>query len=310
MTEALFLEAAIQEEQLLEQGKRRLNVSGVLKILGVSRSGYLSWKRRLPSEREKRKSILKERIINIYEDSHQNYGAPKITECLRQEGECIAEKTVGNYMRELGIRAQYIKPYTVTTISSDFSNELKNILEEQFNPEKPDAVWCSDITYIWTFEGFVYLTSIMDLYSRKIISWTLSDTLEARWVIEAVNRAKNARNVNTPLILHSDRGVQYVSSDYIKATAGICRSYSKKAYPWDNACIESFHALIKREWLNRFKIFDYNQAYRLVFQYIDAFYNTVRIHSYCGYLSPNEYEAKYGDKLDELEWQENNSEAC
>ena len=310
MTEALFLEAAIQEEQLLEQGKRRLNVSGVLKILGVSRSGYLSWKRRLPSEREKRKSILKERIINIYEDSHQNYGAPKITECLRQEGECIAEKTVGNYMRELGIRAQYIKPYTVTTINSDFSNELKNILEEQFNPEKPDAVWCSDITYIWTFEGFVYLTSIMDLYSRKIISWTLSDTLEARWVIEAVNRAKNVRNVNTPLILHSDRGVQYVSSDYIKATAGICRSYSKKAYPWDNACIESFHALIKREWLNRFKIFDYNQAYRLVFQYIDAFYNTVRIHSHCGYLSPNEYEAKYWDKLDELEWQENNSEAC
>ncbi|MBB2183528.1 IS3 family transposase [Lachnospiraceae bacterium MD1] len=158
MTEALFLEAAIKEEQLLEQGKRRLNVSGVLKILGVSRSGYLSWKKRLPSKREKRKRIIKERIIDIYKDSHQNYGAPKITECLRKEGEIIAEKTVGNYMRELGIKAQYVKPYTVTTINSDFSNELKNILEEQFNPQKPDAVWCSDITYIWTYEGFVYLT--------------------------------------------------------------------------------------------------------------------------------------------------------
>lgn len=167
MTEALFLEAAIKEEQLLEQGKRRLNVSGVLKILGVSRSGYLSWKKRLPSKREKRKRIIKERIIDIYKDSHQNYGAPKITECLRKEGEIIAEKTVGNYMRELGIKAQYVKPYTVTTINSDFSNELKNILEEQFNPQKPDAVWCSDITYIWTYEGFVYLTSIMDLYSQK-----------------------------------------------------------------------------------------------------------------------------------------------
>lgn len=133
MTEALFLEAAIKEEQLLEQGKRRLNVSGVLKILGVSRSGYLSWKKRLPSKREKRKRIIKERIIDIYKDSHQNYGAPKITECLRKEGEIIAEKTVGNYMRELGIKAQYVKPYTVTTINSDFSNELKNILEEQFN---------------------------------------------------------------------------------------------------------------------------------------------------------------------------------
>ena len=130
------------------------------------------------------------------------------------------------------------------------------------------------------------------------------------WVIEAVNKAKRARNVSTPLILHSDRGVQYVSSDYIKATTGMCRSYSKKAYPWDNACIESFHALIKREWLNRFKIFDYNHAYRLIFQYIDTFYNTIRIHSHCGYLSPNEYEVKYWENLNKLEWQENNSEAC
>ena len=124
MTEALFLETAQCEEQLQEQKERRLNVSGVLKILGVSRSGYISWKKRLPSEREKRKQAIKERIIGIYDESHQNYGAPKITECLRREGECISEKTVGNYMRELGIKAQYIKPYTVTTIDSDFSNDL------------------------------------------------------------------------------------------------------------------------------------------------------------------------------------------
>ncbi len=213
-------------------------------------------------------------------------------------------------MRELGIKAQYVKPYTVTTINSDFSNELKNILEEQFNPQKPDAVWCSDITYIWTYEGFVYLTSIMVLYSRKIIAWTLSNTLEARWVIETVNKAKKARNVSAPLILHSDRGIQYVSTEYIKATIGICRSYSKKAYPWDNACIEAFHALIKREWLNRFKIYDYNQAYRLVFQYIDTFYNTIRIHSHCGYLSPNEYESSYWDKLNKMERKEARYEAC
>lgn len=213
-------------------------------------------------------------------------------------------------MRELGIKAQYVKPYTVTTINSDFSNELKNILEEQFNPQKPDAVWCLDITYIWTYEGFVYLTSIMDLYSLKIIAWTLSNTLEARWVIETVNKAKKARNVSAPLILHSDRGIQYVSTEYIKATIGICRSYSKKAYPWDNACIEAFHALIKREWLNRFKIYDYNQAYRLVFQYIDTFYNTIRIHSHCGYLSPNEYESSYWGKLNKMERKEARYEAC
>ena len=301
MTEALFLEAAEREEQLKEQGERRLNVSGVLKILGVSRSGYLNWKKRLPSQRELRKRALKERILEIYHASHQNYGAPKITECLKKEGETIAEKTVGNYMRELGIKAQYAKPYTITTIDSDFSEELENILDEQFNPAEPDAVWCSDITYIWTFAGFVYLTSIMDLYSRKIIAWVLSDTLEAKWIIEAVTKAQHARKISKPLIIHTDRGRQYVSGDYINVTADMQRSYSKKAYPWDNACIEAFHALIKREWLNRFKIFDYNHAYKLVFQYIETFYNTVRIHSHCGYLSPNEYEDRYRKELKNLE---------
>lgn len=303
MTEALFTETARYEEQLREQAKRRLNVSGVLGILGVSKSGYYSWRKRLPSDREKRRNTLKEKILAIYHESHQNYGAPKITECLRKEGERISEKTVGNYMRELGIKAQYIKPYTVTTVEPDFSSELKNILDERFNPEKPDAVWCSDITYIWTYEGFVYLTSIMDLFSRKIISWVLSDTLEAKWVIEAVEKAKAARGADIPRILHTDRGVQYVCKNYVEATEGMQRSYSKKAYPWDNACIESFHALIKREWLNRFKIFNYNHAYRLVFQYIETFYNTVRLHGHCGYVSPNEYEKTYNRELEKMEKQ-------
>ncbi len=272
----------------------------MLKILGVSRSGYNSFKKRLPSDKSKRKEEIKTKIKEIYDESHQNYGAPKIREILCQNGERIAEKTVGNYMREMGIKAQYIKPYTVTTIDSNFSEKLDNILNENFNPKEPNAIWCSDITYIWTFEGFVYLTSIMDLYSRKIISWVLSTTLEAKWVVEAINKAKKARNVTKPLVMHSDRGIQYTCSSYQNATEGFINSYSKKAYPWDNACIESFHALIKREWLNRFKILDYNHAYRLVFSYIEAFYNTIRIHSHCDYLSPNQYENKYKDDLEKL----------
>ena len=302
MTQALFPAVSEYEEECREQKKRRLNVSGVLKILGVSRSGYLRFKKKVPSDRELRKCVIKERILEIYHDSHQNYGAPKITECLRKEGEIISEKTVGNYMKEMEIKAQYIKPYTITTIDSDFSSKLKNILEENFNPPAPDAAWCSDITYIWTLEGFVYLTSIMDLYSRKIISWVLSDTLEAKWVIEAVSKAKAARKVEKPLVMHTDRGIQYVCKEYINATEGMERSYSKKAYPWDNACIESFHALIKREWLNRFKIADYEHAHSLVFEYIETFYNTVRIHSHCGYISPNEYEKEYRKKFAEMEF--------
>ena len=233
--------------------KHRVSVSGVLKILGVSRSGYRAWKQRVPSVSEKHRDHIKDAIKQIYDGSHQNYGAPKITEMLHRQGESIAEKTVGNYMRQMGIKAQWVKPYTVTTIDSDFSSELQNILDEQFNPSRPDAVWVSDITYIWTYNGFVYLTSIMDLYSRKIIAWVLSQSLEAIHVVECVNKAKQMRNVTSPLVFHSDRGIQFVSQAFQKVTEGMINSYSKKAYPWDNACIESFHSLLKREWLNRFK---------------------------------------------------------
>ncbi len=280
--------------------KHHVSVSGVLKYLGVSRSGYIAWKKRIPSDTAKRKEYIKEKILDIYNASHQNYGAPKITSELRKDGEIIAEKTVGNYMRQLGIKAQWVKPYTQTTVNSDFSNKLQNILNEQFNPESPDAVWVSDITYIWTFEGFVYLTSIMDLYSRRIIAWTLSTSLEAVHVVDTVTKAKENRKINNPLIIHTDRGCQYVSEAFVKATNGMTRSYSKKAYPWDNACIESFHALLKREWINRFKIFNYKHAYRLVFEYIETFYNTVRIHSHCGYLSPAQYEEQYQNVLKKM----------
>ena len=138
----------------------------------------------------------------------------------------------------------------------------------------------------------------MDLYSRKIVSWVLSKTLEASHVVECIEKAKKNRHIKNPLIFHCDRGCQYVSEAFRKATTGMIHSYSKKAYPWDNACIESFHALFKRAGINRVKIFNYTHAYKLIFEYIEAFYNTVRIHSHCGYLSPNDYEEQYLKKLE------------
>lgn len=120
-------------------------------------------------------------------------------------------------MNEIGIKAQWVKHYTQTTVNSDFGSELKNFLNEQFNPEKPNAVWCSDITYIWTEKGFAYLTSIMDLYSRKIIAWTLSDTLEAIHAADTVRKAMRLRKITDLLVLHSDRGSQYVSKSYLEA---------------------------------------------------------------------------------------------
>ena len=265
----------------------------MLKFLGVSRSGYRSFLNRTVSATKQRKEAMKKKIQTIYNDSKQNYGAPKITQELRKSGETIAERTVGKYMREMGIKAQWIMPWTTTTRDSDFSNELLNILDEQFNPERPNAVWCTDITYIWTQDGFVYLNCVMDLFARKIIAWTLADTMEVSTVIETINKAKARRNTDLPLIIHSDRGSQYVSNAWREATESMQRSYSHSGYPYDNACIESFHSLIKREWLNRFNIRNYSHAYRLVFEYIETFYNTVRIHSHCDYMSPDEFEKLY-----------------
>ena len=265
----------------------------MLKILGVSRSGYRAFLNRKVSKTRQHKERIKKLIQKIYDDSKQNYGAPKIAQKLRDSGETISDRTVGLYMREMGIKAQWVKPWTTTTRDSDFSKELHNILDEQFNPDRPNAVWCTDITYIWTQNGFVYLNCVMDLFARKIIAWTLAETMEVSTVIETIEKAKARRNTDLPLIIHSDRGSQYVSKAWQEATAKMQRSYSHSGYPYDNACIESFHSLIKREWLNRFTITDYRHAYMLVFEYIEAFYNTVRIHSHCNYMSPDEYEKLY-----------------
>lgn len=197
-------------------------------------------------------------------------------------------------MNEEGIKAHYIKPYTTTTRDSDFASKLKNILNRDFTPNKPDTVWCSDITYIWTQTGFVYLTSIMDLYSRKIITWEILDTLHVDGIVSCINKVKKNRVLSNPIIIHSDRGSQYVSKDYRDSLGdNFIRSYSRKGNPWDNACIESFHALIKREWLNKYYFKDLMSVRRTVFEYIEIFYNHKRIHSTLGYQTPKQYEIRY-----------------
>src|SRR5690606_27169726 len=248
LTEAIYTETNRMTK------KRKVSVNSVLKILGVSTSGYYSWKKREPSKQKVRKKQITTEIIQVYHESRQIYGAPKITAILQSRGHVISEKTVGNYMREAGIKAIWVSPYVRTTIDPEFDTKLKNILNRDFNPTAPNTVWVTDITYLHTLEGFVYLTSVMDLYARKIIGWQVSDSLSTEHVISAIEKAKASRRVSRPVVIHSDRGCQYVSRNYLEATpAGqYIHSYSNKGNPWDNACMESFHALIKREWLNRF----------------------------------------------------------
>ncbi len=264
----------------------------MLKYLGVSKSGYYAALNRPASKQAVRKLIVKKKIIEAYNESHQIYGAPKITEVLKMQGIKIAEKTVGNYMREEGIRAIWVSDYVRTTIDPCFDKKLKNILNRKFNPTHPNRIWVTDITYCHTLSGFVYLTSVMDLYSRKIIGWHVSDSLSTESVLVAIKEAKKSRITDTPVIIHSDRGVQFISKDYINETPAnqFIRSYSRKVIPWDNACIESFHALIKREWLNRFVIKNLAHAHELIFQYLETFYNTTRLHAHCDMKSPYDFE--------------------
>lgn len=292
MTESIY--AAISEAAA--EPERRICVSRMLERLGVSKSGYYDWLNRTPSQRSIKKAEILSEIQTIYHESRCIYGAPKITRKLREKGYQTAERTVTRYMKELGIKACWVKPYTVTTHSEDFSDNLKNLLKREFSPEKPNAVWCTDITYIPTKKGFVYLSCIMDLFSRKIVAWELAPTLETRYVIDAVRKAISKSGAQ-PMVIHTDRGVQYTSVAYNEETTGIQKSYSSKGNPWDNACIESFHALIKREWLNRFIILNIEHAHNLVFEYIDAFYNTTRIHSHCGYVAPLTYEREYYERF-------------
>ncbi len=266
--------------------------------MGASRSGYYAYINRKSSKTEQRREKTKKEVKRIFEDSHGIYGSGKITKVLNNNGIEASQKYVYSIMREEKIKPRYINKHrTRTTISKGFDEKLHNILKRNFDPDKPDSYWCTDITYIWTDEGFVYLTSIMDLYSRKIIAWTLSKTLETDEVVRCVEMAKWRRKVKEPLVIHSDRGVQYTSQAYKKETKGMNLSYSRKGNPWDNACIESFHSLIKREWIQFYHLKNYEEARAVIFEYIEGFYNTTRVHSWCGYTSPNEYEKAYWQGL-------------
>lgn len=273
-----------------------VSIRGVLKFLPASRSGYVSWKNRkeknLKSEQAKRKEVLTTEFKEIHQKSHEIFGSPKITHILRSKGFTVSQKHVANIMKVNNLQAHYVKKYkTRTTINSDFSSKLTNVLDRNFNPNAPNCVWVTDITYIRTVDdGFVYLTSVMDLFSRRIIAWSLSRTMEVDKVLECIKKAKQRRQFDNALIIHSDRGSQFVSELYKKLTTGITTSYSRKGNCWDNAVIEAFHANIKREWFSRFMPYDFEHAYRLTFEYIETFYNTIRPHSHCNYQSPNKFE--------------------
>lgn len=267
-------------------------------VLGVSTSGYYKWKskhRHGETDREKRKNELKQKIQKSFHESLGTYGSPRVHDDLIEWGYTVSQKTVARYMHEMGLKATPAEKYVVTTDSDHDLPIYPNLVKRDFNVDSPNAVWVADITYVRTLEGWMYLASIMDLFSRKIVGWSLGDSMKKELTLEALKMAMTTRRPPEGLIHHSDRGSQYCSKDYTEALkeADIQISMSKKGDPYDNACIESFHATIKKELIYRFRFKTRVEASKAINYYISSRYNERRKHSTLGYRSPNNFERNY-----------------
>lgn len=280
--------------KLIEAERARFSVPLMCRLLGVSRSGYYVWRDRPPSKRDQADAELVERIKAIHEKSHGTYGAPRVHAELRLgEGIRCGRKRVARLMRKAGLqgccRGRRGRATTQRVQRMPFAPDL---VERNFTPEAPDRLWVADITYLGSWEGWMYLAFVVDAYSRRVVGWSMSNSLRAEIVIDALNMALWRREPEAGLIHHSDHGSQYTSVEFggrLKE-AGLLPSMGSISDAYDNALAESFIASLKTELLYR-RSWPTKESVRVaVFEYIETFYNSRRRHSALGYLNPMEYE--------------------
>lgn len=263
-------------------------------VLEVSRSGYYAWRERPDSARAKRRRELAGKVKAVHEQNRRVYGSPRVCAALRATGERVCENTVAKVMREQQIRAKSRKKFVPRTTDSRHDRPVaENVLGRQFEVRTPDRKWAVDITYVPTAEGWLYLAGVIDLCSRKVVGWSMADHMRTELVSDALGMALARRRPDEGLLHHSDRGVQYASEDYqhLLQSHGIECSMSGKGDCWDNAVMESFWGTLKTELVNHERYQTRAQARASLFEYIEVFYNRVRLHSSLGYLSPEQFEA-------------------
>jgi len=262
------------------------------RVLGASRSAYYAWRQGRVSSRLLRRQQLLEEIKKIYEESRGNYGSPRITRELQNMGIVVNKKTVAELMKDNGIQAKRKKKYRTTTDSNHNLPIAKNRLKRDFKVSKPNRAWVSDITYVFTDEGWLYLAVFIDLFSRKVVGWSMSARMTADIVVDAFRMALFRQKRKAPKLVHSDRGSQYASEAFRKELKAYkCkRSMSRKGDCWDNAVAESFFGTLKTELLHRENYKTREQARLSIFDYIEMFYNRKRLHSYLNYVSPENFE--------------------
>lgn len=266
------------------------------KAVKLHHSVYYYHKTNKENSYKKANEELDKKIKEEYEKYKKRYGSPKITKILNKQGIKVSQKRVARRMKSLGLRSIIVKKFNHSRNKKVDDKNKENLLEQNFKAERPSEKWVGDITYIYTKEtGWTYLAIVMDLFDLKIIGWSYEVSMTAALVIEAFRKAKTERGITKGMIFHSDLGSQYTSKEYEKILMenNIKHSYSKKGYPYDNASMESFNAILKKEEVNVNTYETFKEAKLAIFEFIERWYNNTRIHSTLDYRTPNEKYNEY-----------------
>jgi len=280
-------------------------VSTMCRLLDASKAGYYAWRERAPSERARDDEKLLTRIRVIHAVSSQTYGTPRVHAQLRREGTLVGRKRVARIRREAGIEVRLRRRFRRTTDSKHKFPIARNVLNRRFSVteiRRKNRVWASDITYIETAQGWLYLAVILDLRSRRVVGWSLSQSLEETIVLDAFRMAVSRRRPGRGILHHSDRGSQYAGRAFqqlLRDNEMVC-SMSRRADCWDNAVVESFNSTIKTELIHRTKWQTREEARAAVYKYIETWYNSKRLHSTLGYRTPIEFEEDEANTSAEL----------
>lgn len=279
--------------QFIETHRSRHAVERMCRLLFISRSGFYRWSRGKECKRTAENRTLLENIRKVYKTANGIYGSPRITAELLDQGYRCSRPRVARLMKQHSIRAKTVKKFKVTTNARHKHAIAPNLLNQDFHVAAPNQVWVSDLTYIRTMEGWLYLTVVMDLFHRKIIGWSMSNTMLVHdTTVPAFKMAVQGTKTSTGLVFHSDRGIQYACDQFatLLKQSGVIQSMSGRGNCYDNAVAESFFHTLKTELVNHELYRTRNEARRSIFEYLESFYNRSRRHSTLGYKSPIEYE--------------------
>jgi putative transposase len=279
----------------IEAQKTNHRIGRMCRVLKVSKSGFYGWRGRAPSARAQTDALLLEKITRIHRDSRETYGAPRIHYELRMLGVRCARKRVARLMREaslFGCGGRRRKARTTLRSQVECTPPAPDLVKRNFTPEAPDRLWVADITYVRTWEGWLYLAFVLDTYSRRVVGWSMANNLKTELVLDALNMAIYTRRPQPGLIHHSDRGSQYTSVEFGSRLReeGLLPSMGSVADAYDNSMAESFVSTLKRELIHRHSWPNRQSARTAIFEYIEGFYNTRRRHSALGHLNPSAYE--------------------